>query len=126
MISKILKYVLILSIVGLISACSLHQRMHEKAHQLLFEDEVMRGQIVSVEGDQVVVYIGSKSGAQAGTVLNVSAVKYDGAIAKGTGKYTIQTIGAIEITSIIDEHFARGHILRGLAAPNNVVESSDN
>lgn len=125
MIRKVLRCALIFSLVGLFSGCSLHQRMHEKAYHLLFGDERTRGQVVSVDGDQAVLCIDSTDDTQVGKVLKVSQVKHEEKIESEADTYTLQDVGTIEITSIINEHFARGHILHGGAEQNDVVESSE-
>ena len=125
MISNFLKYALVISIIGFLSACSFHQSMHDKVHNKIFHDEFMRGPIVRVEDRQVVLCIGSRDGVEAGMVFNVFQVNYEGAVVEGTDNYSLQPVGEIEIHSVIDEHFARGYILHGDVESNNVVELSD-
>ena len=83
---------------------------------------MMSGQVVYVEGDKVVVCIGSDDGAKTGMVLDVFKVEYTGSMVDGTDNYSKQMVGEIRIDSLIDKHFARGSILKGNIGANNVAE----
>jgi hypothetical protein len=103
----------IISVAVLIAACSSAPLYHNK---------IMTGQVVYVEGDKVVVCIGSADGAEPGLVLDVFKVEYSGSMEDGTDNYNKKAVGEIQIDSIIDEHFSRGYIVKGKVGPNNVAE----
>lgn len=103
----------IISVAVLIAACSSAPLYHNK---------IMTGQVVYVEGHKVVVCIGSEDGAKPGMVLDVFKVGYSGSMTNGTDSYSKKAVGEIQIDSIIDEHFARGSIVKGDIEANNVAE----
>ena len=86
----------------------------------------MSGQVVSVEGSNVVVCIGSAHGAEPGMLLDVSKVSYSGSITEGNDNYRRDLVGKIRIDSIIDEHFARASIVEGTITPNDVADLQSN
>lgn len=100
------------SVAGFIAACSVTPFYHY----------MMSGQVVYVEGDKVVVCMGSDNGAKPGMVLDVFKVEYTGSIEDGTDNYSRRPVGEIKIDSIIDQHFARGSIVEGNVEPNNIAE----
>jgi hypothetical protein len=107
------KLIFIALFSGFIAACSGTQFYHEY---------VMSGTVVAIEGERVVVCIGSEDGAKPGMILDVFAIEYTGTIMEGTDNYSQKVVGEIRIDSIIDEHFARGSIVKGHIEPNNVAE----
>jgi hypothetical protein len=122
MLRKLLMYSLIFSIVGALGACSMHESMHSNMGESIVHEKPMRGQIVQVQDDQVVLCIGSEDGAEAGMQFNVFEVVYQGAITEGNDNYKLAQVGEIEISSIINGHFARGRVIQGSVMPNNVAE----
>lgn len=111
--NQIAKITLILAMVGLLGACSTSSIYHES---------LMRGQVVQVEEDQVVVCIGNEKGAKPGMSFDVFEVVYEGTIMEGTDSYRLEKVGGIEVQSIVDNHFARARITSGKVERNNVIE----
>ena len=84
---------------------------------------VMRGQVLDVQDNTLVVCIWKEDGAQVGQVLNVvrhqrGPHKHKSAtpnfVRKGTGK--------VRITSIIDDHYAEATVVDGNVKINDSVE----
>ncbi len=113
MFKTLIRYFVIVSVAGFIAACS---------SASLYHNYMMRGQVMHVEGDKVVVCIGSEDGAKPGMVLDVFKVEYSGSMTDGTDNYSKEAVGEIQIDSVIDEHFARGFIVEGTIEANNVAE----
>jgi hypothetical protein len=111
------KYILILSLVGIISACSANQFYH---------DSLMGGQVVSADGSNVVVCIGSGAGIEPGLIMAVSQVNYVGSITEGNDNYSLEPVGSIRIDTIIDKHFARATVVNGKVEKYNTVQLEDN
>jgi hypothetical protein len=107
------RFIIIVSFSVLIAACSSTQFYHEY---------VMSGKVVTVEDSKVVVCVGDEDGAEPGMVLDVFAIIYTGTILEGSDNYRQEMVGEIRIDSIIDEHFARGTIIKGSISPNDVAE----
>jgi hypothetical protein len=117
MIRRIAKFSLVILMAGIISGCAGDPYYHGGS---------MRGQIVSVDGDQVIMCIGSSDGAEAGMVLEVLEVRVSsGVVTEDIDFYELLPVGEVTIKSIMNEHFARGSITRGEVHVNNVVELPD-
>jgi hypothetical protein len=125
MYANIIKYSLVVTFIGFLSACAAHETMHDKMMSVFQHKTQMRGQIVQVQDDKVVVCIGDEDGADVGMTFNVFDVAYEGSITEGTDNYRLRQVGTIEIESIIDEHFVRGYTMNGKVERNNVVELRD-
>lgn len=89
-----------------------------------YHKNFMRGQVVSVNGAEAVVCIGSYDKKLLGKTLNVSKIEYDYNTAEGEEGFYLVSVGTLEITSIINEHFARARIKNGEVTKNNMVKLS--
>lgn len=92
------------------------------AHSEMYHKLFMRGQVVTVTGDEVVICIGSQDGAKAGQNLEVYELIYEGALTEGDANFRREHRGQIAIQSIINEHFATAKITSGEAEENDMVE----
>lgn len=92
------------------------------AHAEMYHKLFMRGQVVTVTGDEVVICIGSQDGAKAGQSLEVYDLIYEGATTEGGDNFRREHRGQVAIKSIINDHFARAKITSGKAEENDMVE----
>ena len=88
-----------------------------------FSHEVlMRGHILEVEADELIVCVGEEEGAQVGQELAV--IEHRRVI--GTGKkgprFKRETVGRVRITSLFDGHYATAALVSGEASPHDTVE----
>jgi len=85
---------------------------------------VMQGQVLSMEGDSLVVCIGERDGAQVGQELTVVRhVRKTGGAPKATvAGFRREPVGTARIAEVFDEHYARAQILKGRPQVNDVVE----
>lgn len=85
---------------------------------------LMQGQVLSLDGDAMVVCIGDRDGAQVGQELTVirHVAKTGGppkAVASG---FRREQVGTARIAEVFDEHYARAQVLSGRLKVNDVVE----
>ena len=84
---------------------------------------VMRGQILEAEGSDVYLCIGSKDGAETGQEFAVYRfVKEISPNPKLPMRFNKEEKGAVKITEIVDEHYAKAKVVAGEAKVNDVVE----
>ncbi len=82
---------------------------------------IMRGQILEATADGVYLCIGSADGAEVGQELKV--YRFVRVLTmKTTPNYKREEMGTVQITEIVDEHFAKAKILTGEARENYIVE----
>ena len=84
---------------------------------------VMRGQVLDVQANTLVVCIGKEDGAQVGQVLNV--VRHERGPHQhksATPTFVRKEIGTIRITSIVDDHYAEATVVDGNVQINDSVE----
>jgi hypothetical protein len=106
---------LVFPITMLITGCT----TTEKA----YHEYVMRGSILEVNGDEVYLCIGSKHGAQEDQILDVyhyeKIVEHPGR--HGT-KWRWEITGKIQITEVVDEHFAWAKVISGEVHEDDIAE----
>ena len=84
---------------------------------------LMQGQVLSVEGDSLVVCIGERDGAQVGQDLAVVRhVRQPGTPKAAGPDFRREPIGTARIAEVFDEHYARAQVLNGNPQINDVVE----
>lgn len=81
----------------------------------------MRGSVVDVTRGVVTICIGRADGARAGQILSVVRVTSVGAATRPMS-FRRKNVGSLEITEIIDDHFAHATIISGRIAKNDLVE----
>lgn len=82
----------------------------------------MRGQIVSLSGNEAVVCIGRADGAEQSQVLDVYRISQRPGPSKGTPTFTRTKVAQVTIEEVFDDHFARARVTQGAAARHDVVE----
>lgn len=113
MLNKISRVTFLAIFAGFLTACAGSQFYHEN---------VMRGQVVGIDNDEVVVCIGSDDGAEAGQELQVHRYVWEGAVEEGSDNYRIEYVGTLQIKSIVNEHFARAISTKGDIRKHDIVE----
>ena len=93
----------------------------------IYHKYVMRGMVLTAEGKEVYICIGSKDGALAGQKFDVYRLVAQGINQPGKGGvagpvFRKEKTGTVTITQIVDEHFARATITSGAAQKNYIVE----
>jgi len=97
-INKIVKFGFMTIFVGLLTACAGSQFYHEN---------IMRGRIVGIDKDELIVYLGSKDGAKEGQELQVYRYVWTGAVEETGKEFRVDSVGTVQIKSIFSESFAR-------------------
>lgn len=113
MLNKIVKHSFLVFFVGLLTACAGSQFYHEN---------IMRGQVVGIDNDEVVVCIGSEDGAEEGQELQVSRYVWVGAVEDGDDDYRVDYVGTLRIKSVVNAHFARAISTKGNIKKHDIVE----
>ena len=84
---------------------------------------IMRGQVISAEGNNVYLCVGNRDGAQVGQELAVNRVSSRPGSPKASMPiFTRTLVGRVRIGEIVDEHFAKALVLTGDVQTNDVVE----
>ena len=84
---------------------------------------IMRGQILEAAGTNVYLCIGSKDGAKVGQEYAVYRfVREISPNPKLPPRFRREEKGAVKITEIVDEHYAKAKVVAGEAKVNDVVE----
>ena len=113
-LSQILGIALLLGAVALNGCATNSPARHEY---------IMRGQVLSVDGDALEVCIGERDGAEVGQVLNVVRhTKKTGSPKAGSHQYKREDIGKVRITSLFEEHYANATVVSGEPLVNDTVE----
>lgn len=84
---------------------------------------LMKGQILDVADGEAYLCIGSAEGARTGqefTVFRFTRMQPIGAKQQPT--YKRDPVGAVKITEVVDEHYARAKVVRGDVRTNDVAE----
>tara|TARA_R110001583_G_scaffold89571_1_gene230912 strand:- start:57 stop:407 length:351 start_codon:yes stop_codon:yes gene_type:complete len=113
MLRKRVKISFLMIFLGFLTACSGSQFYHEK---------IMRGQVVGIDNDEVVVCIGSEDGAKAGQELQVYRYVWEGAVDEGDSDYRVDYVGTLQIKYVVNDHFARAVSIKGKVKKNDIVE----
>jgi hypothetical protein len=86
---------------------------------------LMRGQVLEVENQTLVLCIGTADGAEVGQELDVVRHVKSQIPPKATGpNFQRQTVGKVRITTIFDEHYAEATVLDGDVRLNDTVETA--
>ena len=85
---------------------------------------IMRGQILEVASDGIVLCVGERDGAKVGQVLDVLRhVRVQGGAPKQVGsRFRREQVGRVEIQALFDEHYARAAVVEGNPVVHDVVE----
>jgi len=90
-----------------------------------YHKNMMRGQVVEQSTDRTLICIGAKHGAEVGQKYSV--IRFHEQIAPGEGDdpYTIEKVGTVQITKIVNDHFATVKLISGDIAAKDMVELED-
>ncbi len=115
MSKNIAKFAAVVAFSGLLflTACAENPYYHEN---------FMRGQVVGVDDNEVVLCIGNKDGAQVGQTLDAYRVKYVNSVQEGDSGYKRDYIGEVAINTIVNDHFARASVNSGDVRLHDIVE----
>lgn len=86
----------------------------------IYHGGLMKGSVVSATGNEGVICIGSKDGAEVGQVWNTVRVEIQGT--GKTSKFMWLPAGSVKIVEIIDEHFAKVTVVDGKLEKGYVAE----
>jgi hypothetical protein len=113
MLNKIVRLSFLIVFIGFFTACSGSQFYHEN---------MMKGQVVGIDNDEVVVCIGTKDGAKEGQELQVYRYVWEGAEEDGDDDYRIDYVGTLQIKFVVNDHFARAISTKGNVKKYDIVE----
>jgi len=84
---------------------------------------VMQGQVLSVDGNSLVVCIGDGAGAKVGQELSLVRHVRDSVAPKAGGPgFRREVIGTVRIYKIFNEHYAGAEVVLGAARESDMVE----
>ena len=83
---------------------------------------LMRGQVVSVSSDNIIVCVGLDDGAKVGQVLNTYRFELNDKYDEGSDVFKKVEQGQIRIEEVIDQHFAKASVLKGEIKKSDMVE----
>lgn len=102
-------------LLGIIFAAANCQSVGKPYHRYL-----MKGKVVSAAGNEGVICIGKKDGAEVGQIWNTIKIQ-----TQGTGKlskFIWVPVGSVKIVEVIDEHFAKVSVIDGKLETDYVAE----
>ena len=108
-----LRIVSIVLLTALMGACSSSPFYHKV---------FMRGQVVGVDGDQVVFCIGTETGASIGEEFVAHRYTYEDYHEDGEYYDTIE-VGSVVVREIVNVHFAKGVISSGEVTKYDILFS---
>lgn len=85
---------------------------------------LMKGSIIEKKGPALYLCIGTNDGAEVGQELDVVRVQRapGGGGKSGIVRFERKQVGRLRIEEIVDEHFARAHLLSGEGKKGDLVE----
>jgi hypothetical protein len=93
----------------------------------VYHDYIMSGQVVDVDGKEVVVCVSDTDGLKTHDVFNVYRTVYDsGATSEGESGYSREFVGKIRLGEKQDQHFAKAIVLSGDLIRYDMVELNKN
>lgn len=87
-----------------------------------YHKNFMRGQVVEQSANRTLICIGSKHGAQIGQKLTVIRFHEEIAVYEGDDPYTTEKVGTVQITNVINDHFAHVKLISGEIKERDMVE----
>lgn len=89
----------------------------------LYHDFIMSGQVVSANGNELVVCVADTNNLEENSLLKVYRAVYDAnVITEGESGYSREYIGEVRLGGTRDTHFANATIVSGNVLPNDIVE----
>uniref|UniRef100_UPI0040479630 hypothetical protein n=1 Tax=Rheinheimera sp. TaxID=1869214 RepID=UPI0040479630 len=83
---------------------------------------MMRGQVVESSDNRTLICIGAKHGAEVGQKYSVIRFHERIVLSEGEDPYTIEKVGTVQITKIVNDHFATVKLVSGDVAAKDMVE----
>lgn len=84
---------------------------------------IMQGQVLSVDGNQLVVCVGKRDGAKTGQVLNVVRhIPNAGSPKSSLPNFKREDVGKVRIVSVYDEHYATAEVTQGNPQAGDTAE----
>jgi predicted small secreted protein len=104
------------ALLTVLAGCS---TMQTAGHKYL-----MRGQVIQASGGTVYLCVGTADGAKAGQQLAAYRFvqRHNPSSKSGGPAFSREKTGSVQITEIVDEHYARGKVLSGDVNEGNLVE----
>ncbi|AIY66131.1 hypothetical protein OM33_14185 [Pseudoalteromonas piratica] len=87
-----------------------------------YHKNMMRGQVVEQSAGRTLICIGAKHGAKVGQKYSVIRFHEEIAPSEGDDPYTIEKVGTVQITKIVNDHFATVKLLSGDIEAKDMVE----
>ncbi len=87
-----------------------------------YHKNMMRGKWLSSLLIELLICIGAKHGAEVGQKYSVIRFHEEIAPGEGDDPYTIEKVGTVQITKIVNDHFATVKLLSGDIAAKDMVE----
>lgn len=89
----------------------------------LYHDLIMSGQVVSANGNELVVCVADTNSIEKNSLFKVyRAVYADNVTQEGDSGYSREYIGEVRLGDTRDMHFANATIVSGNVLPNDIVE----
>lgn len=112
-ITHAFRAVAVLSVIAL-SAC---------ASSPVYHSYLMRGQVLSVDGNSVTVCVGERDGAKSGQVFDeIRHVALPTREKQIGPTFRRDSIGTVRIATLFDDHYATAEVLKGDPMINDTVE----
>jgi hypothetical protein len=113
-----LNVLMILVLIGSLSGC---------ANNPFYHKYVMSGQVVNVDGNDVVVCVADTSELDTTHEFEVlRSVFINGVTEEGESLYRLEKVGKVRLKAIRDQHYAVATIISGEIAKHDMVELSRN
>ncbi len=89
----------------------------------IYHDYIMSGQVVSTNGNELVVCVSNTNNLQVDKIFSVYRAVYDeSVITEGESGYSREYVGKVRLGGIKNEHFAGATIVSGNVLANDIVE----
>lgn len=91
--------------------------------QNVYHKYIMRGTILDVSGPDIYLCVGKTDGATVGQEMDVFRIDVkSGTNPKSPPIFTRVKLGRIQITELVQEHYARAKVLSGSAPKGSIAE----
>lgn len=93
----------------------------EKSKPGIYHKWIMRGQVLSLDGNKGLICIGKRDNAKEGQILDAirQTPTYSGS--RPTG-FRPENVGQVKITKIVDDHYSEFEVVKGEPKINDTVE----
>ncbi|MFD3263844.1 hypothetical protein [Phenylobacterium ferrooxidans] len=109
--------------LGLSALFALMPMLGSAATNEVWHRFIMRGQVVEMQGEAMILCVGTAEGAKPGQVLTVVRFVGTPGAAKGAPRIPRRDdVGSVRIDRVIDGHFAEATLVSGQARKFDLVE----